>query len=114
MTPLPDDVLFVPLGLMKYPFWKCIIPGWLGKNFTTLLYMFYPVLIAILTNLTDPSENGSMAGNVVSETIIFAISITVILFLMMYDWNKMVPKMEEKQQKKLHKKEQKKRKKQEK
>jgi membrane protein YqaA with SNARE-associated domain len=38
LTPLPDDILFLPLGIMKYPFWKCIIPAWLGKNITTIFY----------------------------------------------------------------------------
>ncbi|MHA1931306.1 MAG: VTT domain-containing protein, partial [Promethearchaeota archaeon] len=38
LTPLPDDILFLPLGMLKYPFWKCIIPASLGKMGTILFY----------------------------------------------------------------------------
>nr|MDO8087001.1 VTT domain-containing protein [Candidatus Sigynarchaeum springense] len=30
-TPLPDDVILVPFGVMKYSYWKTIIPCMLGK-----------------------------------------------------------------------------------
>lgn len=32
VTPLPDDVLVVPLGTAKYPWWKVIVPGFVGKS----------------------------------------------------------------------------------
>jgi len=31
LTPMPDDVLFIPLGLLRYPTWKLIVPSLLGK-----------------------------------------------------------------------------------
>ncbi len=31
LTPLPDDLLFIPLGVMRYPFWKAFIPALFGK-----------------------------------------------------------------------------------
>jgi len=31
-TPIPDDVLVVPLGAAKYPWWKVAIPQLLGKS----------------------------------------------------------------------------------
>lgn len=31
VLPLPDDVLFIPLGMVKYPFWKLVWPNLLGK-----------------------------------------------------------------------------------
>lgn len=31
VLPLPDDVLFIPLGLIRYPFWKLFWPSLLGK-----------------------------------------------------------------------------------
>ncbi len=32
ITPLPDDVLVVPLGTAKYTWWKVFVPGLLGKS----------------------------------------------------------------------------------
>lgn len=31
LLPLPDDVLFIPLGLIRYPWWKIALPAGLGK-----------------------------------------------------------------------------------
>lgn len=31
LLPLPDDVLFIPLGIIRYPVWKVFIPSVLGK-----------------------------------------------------------------------------------
>lgn len=31
LLPLPDDVLFIPLGLIRYPWWKLALPAGLGK-----------------------------------------------------------------------------------
>lgn len=31
LTPLPDDLLFIPLGIMRYKFLKAFIPCFLGK-----------------------------------------------------------------------------------
>ncbi|MHA1729082.1 MAG: hypothetical protein ACTSWY_10160 [Promethearchaeota archaeon] len=96
LTPLPDDILFVPLGIMKHPLWRCVLPGWLGKNFTTFLYMFYPVFLGAAAE--------SLGGDVLVESIILGISVTIILGLMMYDWNKLLVKIEAGEQKKLLKK----------
>ncbi|MHA1475213.1 MAG: YqaA family protein [Promethearchaeota archaeon] len=32
LTPLPDDAILVPIGMMKYPYWKSIPPCTLGKT----------------------------------------------------------------------------------
>ncbi|MFH1236427.1 MAG: VTT domain-containing protein [Parcubacteria group bacterium] len=29
--PIPDDILIVPLGMVRYPFWKMVVPMTLGK-----------------------------------------------------------------------------------
>jgi len=31
-TPIPDDVLIIPLGIARYPFWKVFIPQLVGKT----------------------------------------------------------------------------------
>ncbi|MEM2876091.1 MAG: VTT domain-containing protein, partial [Candidatus Bathyarchaeia archaeon] len=31
LTPLPDDLLFIPLGILKYPFLRAFIPAFAGK-----------------------------------------------------------------------------------
>ena len=31
-TPIPDDVVIIPLGIAKYPFWKVCVPQFIGKT----------------------------------------------------------------------------------
>ena len=40
LTPLPDDLLFIPLGVMRYPFLKAFIPALLGKMLMTFILAY--------------------------------------------------------------------------
>ena len=40
LTPLPDDLLFIPLGVMRYPFWKAFIAALLGKILMTFILAY--------------------------------------------------------------------------
>ena len=41
LTPLPDDLLLIPLGLLRYKFWKVFVPCVAGKflMFLTIAYV---------------------------------------------------------------------------
>jgi len=84
LTPLPDDLLFLPLGMIKYPFWKSIIPGWLGKNITTMAYCMWPILIA----LGLPGGQSNDISSVITEALMLLITISVMFFIMAFDWTK--------------------------
>jgi membrane protein YqaA with SNARE-associated domain len=32
LTPLPDDLIFIPLGIMHYNFLRAFVPAWIGKT----------------------------------------------------------------------------------
>ena len=40
LTPLPDDLLFIPLGVMRYPFFRAFIPALLGKILMTFILAY--------------------------------------------------------------------------
>jgi len=88
LTPLPDDLLFLPLGMIKYPFWKSIIPGWLGKNITTIGYCMWPILIA----LGLPGGQSNDISSVITEALILLITLSVMFFIMAFDWTKFAEK----------------------
>ena len=88
MTPLPDDLLFIPLGMVKYPAWKCILPGWLGKIFVTTFYCLWPVLIAL--GIVSSGAISDDFSSVITECIMLLITITVMFFIMSFDWNKLL------------------------
>ncbi len=90
LTPLPDDILFLPLGMIKYPFWKCIIPGWLGKNFTTLFYCCWPILIYI--GFVTQGIQTDDVPSIITEAILLLVTITVMFFIMAFDWTKYLNK----------------------
>lgn len=90
LTPLPDDILFLPLGIIKYPFWKCIIPGWLGKNFTTLFYCMWPIFVAFGFLAQGVATNGK--SSIITEALLLLVTITVMFFIMAFDWSKYLEK----------------------
>ena len=94
LTPLPDDILFLPLGMIKYPFWKCIIPGWLGKNFTTLFYCAWPILIALGFMATGYESND--VSSIVTEAIMMLVTITIMFFIMSFNWDRYLQERQEK------------------
>lgn len=94
LTPLPDDILFLPLGMINYPFWKCIIPGWLGKNFTTFFYCCWPLFIEI-GFITQGIQSNDIS-TIITEALLLIITITVMLFIMAFDWSKYLEKRSKK------------------
>ncbi|MFX0133005.1 MAG: hypothetical protein ACFFDN_05095, partial [Candidatus Hodarchaeota archaeon] len=99
LTPLPDDILFLPLGMIKYPFWKCIVPGWLGKNITTLLYCCWPILVAL--GFVAQGIQTDDISSIITEAILLLVTVTVMFFIMGFNWTKY---LEKRSQKKLEKK----------
>jgi membrane protein DedA with SNARE-associated domain len=98
LTPLPDDLLFLPLGMIKYPFWKCIIPGWLGKNFTTLVYCCWPIFVAF--GLTTQGIESDSISSIIIEAILLLITISVMFFILSFDWKNYLEKRKQKKLKK--------------
>jgi len=80
-TPLPDDLLFVPLGMMKYNFWKAISVCAFGK-FSMALVLAY---------------SGQVAGNVFTThwmlALLTAVTLAIVVFLSLrIDWVKLARK----------------------
>ncbi len=94
LTPLPDDAILVPLGMMKYPYWKSIPPCTLGK---TLLCTFMAWLgfwvgdnVRALNNLIDdnwylyplklmiPSKSVNPSSDIIQFSFVF-----IIIYIMM-------------------------------
>ncbi|NIR86685.1 VTT domain-containing protein, partial [Candidatus Bathyarchaeota archaeon] len=90
LTPLPDDLLFIPLGVLRYKFVKAFVPSFLGKltMCAILAYggqLYYDVLRAIFGGGTFEIE--------LITSIITAI-LLVLIFVAMFkiDWEKILEK----------------------
>ena len=90
LTPLPDDLLFVPLGILRYSFIKAFIPCFLGKLLMCGILAFggqlyYDVLLIIFGEMTWEIE--------ILTSIITAVALMSTLIAMFkIDWEKLLKK----------------------
>lgn len=94
LTPLPDDAILVPIGMMKYPYWKSIPPCMLGKTMLCTLMAFlgfwvgsniaplnaliedYPILFFL--KLIIPTTDVNPSSDVLQFSFVF-----IIIYIMM-------------------------------
>ncbi len=87
LTPLPDDLLFIPLGILRYNLLKAFIPSFLGKLLMCyILASFGGVYYDTLTFLFG--ETGSWIGAAVTGVLL----VLVIYALYKVDWEKIFDK----------------------
>ena len=86
LTPLPDDLLFIPLGVMRYPFVKAFIPSLLGKTLMTFILAYSgQQSIGLIVTLFGGS---GLLGTVVTAVLLILILVAMIKI----DWEKVFEK----------------------
>ena len=86
LTPLPDDLLFIPLGVMRYPFWKAFIPALFGKMLMTFILAYSgQQSITIIETLFAGS---GLLGTVITSALL----ILIIVAMIKIDWEKLFEK----------------------
>jgi membrane protein DedA with SNARE-associated domain len=94
LTPLPDDVILVPMGMMKYPYWKSIPPctlgktilctliAWLGSyvgsNLETLNALIEDFPILSFLRLIIPTTDVNPSSDIIQFSFVF-----IIIYIMM-------------------------------
>jgi membrane protein YqaA with SNARE-associated domain len=86
LTPLPDDLLFIPLGIMRYSFVKAFIPAIIGKTLMTFIVAYSgQQSIEFITVIFG--ESGLLG------TAITAVLLALVIYAMIkIDWEKMFEK----------------------
>jgi membrane protein YqaA with SNARE-associated domain len=87
LTPLPDDLLFIPLGVMRYNVVKAFIPALIGKFFMNLIIAYSGRFsIQIIRNIFGVESDWISA----IIAMIVAIALLLIVFVAMFkvDWEK--------------------------
>ena len=87
LTPLPDDLLFIPLGVMRYSLIRAFIPAVLGKFFSNLIIAYSGRLsLQIIGDLFGVEGEGSslLIGTIIG--IVLLVIVIVIMFKV--DWEK--------------------------
>lgn len=91
LTPLPDDLLFIPLGVMRYSIIRALIPALIGKFFMNLIVAYSGRFsIQILKDIFGVESDwvSALVGT------ILAIALLIIVFLLMFkvDWERRLQK----------------------
>ena len=78
LTPLPDNILFIPLGLVRYPIWKVFAASLPGKIIMSLIITYF----------------GGFVGQTLVDNWIFSAAMVVLLVLVIViifkiDWEKL-------------------------
>jgi membrane protein YqaA with SNARE-associated domain len=86
LTPLPDDLLFIPLGIMRYSFLKAFIPALFGKILMTFILAYSgQQSITIIKTLFAGS---GLLGTVITSALL----IIIIVAMIKIDWEKLFEK----------------------
>jgi membrane protein YqaA with SNARE-associated domain len=87
LTPLPDDLLFIPLGVMRYSLLRAFIPAVLGKFFSNLIIAYSGRLsLDIVKNIFGVEGEGT---SLLVGTIIGIVLLVIVLIIMFkFDWEK--------------------------
>ena len=86
LTPLPDDLLFIPLGIMRYSFLKAFLPCLLGKMLMCFILAYGGSLSIDIIETLLGGEGGPL-------TTIASLVLLVIIIVAMFkiDWEKFFP-----------------------
>ena len=81
LTPLPDDLLFIPLGVMRYGFIRAFIPAFLGKLCMSLIIVYSArFTIGIIRQIFGIES--SWVSAIISMVI--ALILLIIIFILMF------------------------------
>ncbi|UCE57374.1 MAG: VTT domain-containing protein [Candidatus Bathyarchaeota archaeon] len=86
LTPLPDDLLFIPLGIMRYRFVKAFIPALLGKMLMCFILAYSGHMSVEVIEVIF--GEGGWLGVIVTSALLIIVIVAVIKI----DWEKVFEK----------------------
>ncbi len=83
LTPLPDDVLFIVLGVLRYSLWKALAASICGKVLMMYIVAYSGITIGSYLERSGVSSDVVFMGSIIALTIIVAA-------MMFIDWEKIL------------------------
>jgi len=83
LTPMPDDILFIGLGLINYSLIRALIPCLLGKIFMLYIIAFFGISIGTVSRGID---------DLVSSLLTTLLLIIILIVTFKIDWEKYLEK----------------------
>jgi membrane protein DedA with SNARE-associated domain len=87
LTPLPDDLLYIPLGILKYKFYKAFIPTIIGKFLMISIIVYFGRTAGDIIRLLF-GEGGAEIVIIITAILLFI----VIIAMYRIDWEKIFEK----------------------
>jgi len=91
LTPLPDDLLFIPLGVMRYKILHAFIPALIGK-FTSNLIIAYAGRLSIGIIRDIFGAEGEVMSFLIGTVLAVVLLIVVFVIMFKVDWEKRAEK----------------------
>jgi membrane protein YqaA with SNARE-associated domain len=86
LLPLPDDLLFIPLGIMHYSFLKAFLPCLLGKLLMSIILAFSGYFSIGFIERIFGGDGG--LWTIIATTILL---IVIVILMLKIDWEKVFP-----------------------
>jgi membrane protein YqaA with SNARE-associated domain len=91
LTPLPDDLLFIPLGVMRYSIIRAFIPALLGKFLMNLIVAYSGRFSVGLIGSIFGSET-TWGSALIGMILAVALLMLALVIMFKLDWEKYVEK----------------------
>lgn len=86
-TPIPDDVVIIPLGIARYPLWKVFIPQFIGKTmFLTAVAWAGRLSLQWIETLLLGDPTSPISKSI--EVIALLLVLLAIYLVLRFNWNK--------------------------
>jgi membrane protein DedA with SNARE-associated domain len=91
LTPLPDDLLFIPLGVMRYSIVKVLVPALIGKFCMNLIVAYSGRFsIGIIRDIFGVESDWITA--LIGMVLAVALLVTILIIMFKVDWEKYIEK----------------------
>ena len=97
LTPLPDDLIFIPLGVMRYSIVRAFLPALLGK-FIMNLIIAYSGRFSIQYINSIFGQEGTLASALIGMAIAIVFTIIILIVMFKLDWEKYLEKYLDRQE----------------
>jgi membrane protein YqaA with SNARE-associated domain len=93
-TPIPDDILIVPLGAARYPWWKVALPQLIGKTMFMIAIAWAGRFgLDIVETIFGGSDPLSLVSRGIEVIALLSVILAVYL-LVRINWSKLLPMKE--------------------
>lgn len=88
-SPLPDDMLMIPLGMLRYPWWKAWIPSTIGKIFAGWIVTYSSYFVSRSLDLGTAAS----ATGIISQLATVAALGAIAYIMFRLDWQKIMHRL---------------------